>query len=83
MDVKHFMRMVLGLIGMAIVGLIGLVLVNHYSKGETANVAPSSQNTLQNVNEAVRVNTVTKTTKPGLVPLVPPKASVDGKAQVR
>lgn len=32
MYVKHFLKMLLGLILMAIIGVGGLVLLNHYSK---------------------------------------------------
>ena len=38
MYAKHFFKMLFGLILMGAIGVGGLVLANHYSKGQTASV---------------------------------------------
>ena len=43
MYAKHFLKMLLALFGMAIIGVCGLVLANHYAKaGGSANTIQSS-----------------------------------------
>lgn len=43
MDVKHFLKMLLGLVCMAAIGIGGLVLANHYSKTGTATSLTSGR----------------------------------------
>jgi ABC-type proline/glycine betaine transport system permease subunit len=50
MYAKHFLKMLLGLLVMAILGVAGLVLVNYYSKtGETPQEAIKSIGTIPTV----------------------------------
>ena len=53
MYARHFLKMLLGLVGMAVIGIGGLLVANHYSKGDTASVTT--------VAPAVKTTTTGKT----------------------
>ncbi len=42
MYAKHFFKMLLALFGMAVIGVCGLVLANHYSKTGVSTTVQSS-----------------------------------------